>query len=116
MKNRRKKANGIKNKSKFKKVSHSTSLRKNNQELSHSEQTPWGSTTTIYLENRYIDTIHLYCSMRYYPETNIAYVQARRLSDKTHSSCIYITRVTATVTVSLTSLAVRRIRTGCGTV
>lgn len=114
MKNRRKKANGIKNKSKFKKVSHSTSSRKNNQELSHSEQTPWGSTTTIYLENRYINTIHLYCSMRYYPETNIAYVQARRLSVKTHSS--YITRVTATVTVSLTSLAVRRIRTGCGTV
>lgn len=105
-----------KNKSKKKKRYHSTSLRKNNQELSHSEQVPSGSTTHIYMENIYIDTIHLHCSMRYYPETNIVYVQTRRLSIKTPTSCIYNTRVTATVTVSLTSLDVRRIRTGCGTV
>lgn len=48
----------------LKKVPHYTSLRKNNQELSHSEQTPWSSTSKMYLRNIYVNTIHLHCCMQ----------------------------------------------------
>lgn len=62
------------------------------------------STTKIYLVNRYVDPIHLQRSMRYYPETSN--IHTRRLSIKIPTACRYITRVTATVTLSLTALAV----------